>query len=127
MKRRDFVKSVMAVPLAGLIQPAWAFASDKTEGIMGFAHNGSKKMLYDNRQRPQAVYLNGKVFIGYKGNAYWPKTDEKRRREAVANAYTLLISYDTETREFSKPVQLVWAVQYFSATASIVKSAPDRP
>ena len=106
MKRRDFVKAAFAVPIASAVMPAWSWASDKTDGIMDFGHNGSKKMLYDNRQRPQAVYLNGKVFIGYKGNAYWPKTDKQRKRNDVASAYTLLISYDPASREFSKPVQL---------------------
>ena len=64
MKRRDFVKGAMAVPLAGLVHPAWGFEPAEVGEAMEFGYGGAKKMLYDNRQRPQAVYVNGKVFIG---------------------------------------------------------------
>jgi len=105
MKRRDFVKTALAVPIAG-VMPRWSWASDKTEGIMAFGHRGGKKMLYDNRQRPQAVYLNGKVFIGYKGNSVGAVKANNGLRSGGGIAYTLLISYDPATRIFSEPVQL---------------------
>ncbi len=62
---------------------------------MAFGFGGAKKMLYDNRQRPQAVYLNGTVYIGFKGDGVAGKK--------LPRTLTQLISYDTKSREFSKP------------------------
>ncbi|MDG2169261.1 MAG: hypothetical protein P8L44_15190, partial [Opitutales bacterium] len=105
MKRRDFVKTAIAVPIASAL-PTWSWASDNTEGILPFGYKGGKKMLYDNRQRPQAVYLNGKVFIGYKGNSVERVKANNGDRSGGGKAYTLLISYDPKTRTFSEPVHL---------------------
>lgn len=101
MQRRTFIKSVVAIPLAGLIHPAWSWESGKTGEAVAFGQGGSKKMLYDNRQRPQAVYLNGKVFIGFKGGG-----TEAGKGTNVAKTLTQLISYDPSSRQFSKPVML---------------------
>ena len=69
---------------------------------MPFGFGGSKKMLYDVRQRPQAIYFNGKVFIGYKGGGTKPADGG---RERVAPTYAMLLSYEPSTRQFSTPVK----------------------
>ena len=37
--------------------------------VSSFGEGGQLKMLYDVRQRPQSVYLNGKVHIVFNGGA----------------------------------------------------------
>ncbi len=106
MKQNPILRITFALLLIGLGQSAVAQAAEATPGILAFGHGGGKKMLYDNRQRPQAVYLNGKVFIGYKGNAERVVKGVKRKKLPGALAYTLIVSYDPLTREFSDPIQL---------------------
>ena len=67
---------------------------------MPFGFGGAKKMLYDVRQRPQAVFLNGKVFIGFKGEGAAGNVN----RRGMARTLTMLVSYDPRSRRFSKPV-----------------------
>ncbi len=67
MKRRNLLQGAIAIPLVGMLPPVWAGQLDKNGVPTAFGFGGSKKMTYDVRQRPQAVYFNGKVFIGYKG------------------------------------------------------------
>jgi len=81
------VRSVSAVPVA-------------------FADNGQLNMLYDARQRPQAVYLNGKVHIVFAG-----RTDAPDRQTGVGNrkkvlTRPMLITYDPAVREFSEILTL---------------------
>lgn len=102
MKRRTFVQSVVAIPLAGLVLPVWPRTPGKEMAAMAFGFGGSKKMLYDVRQRPQAVYFNGQVFIGYKGGGNTP-ADGSQEHTAPTNA--MLLSYDPISRQFSNPVQ----------------------
>lgn len=64
--------------------------------LIPFGEGGQVKMLYDRRQRPQAVFINNKVFIVYNGGA--AKNDDK--------TYPFAISYNPETALFSKPVRL---------------------
>ena len=90
----------MAVPLAGLVPPAWS-GIHQTIAPTPFAFGGSKKMVYDVRQRPQAILFNGNVYIGYKGGGTEPADGG---RERVAPTWARLISYDPETRQFSKPI-----------------------
>lgn len=96
MKRRTLLQGAMAIPLAGLLAPSWSWGFEANETPMAFGFGGAKKMLYDNRQRPQAVYLNGTVYIGFKGNGVAGKK--------LPRTLTQLISYDTKSREFSKPI-----------------------
>ena len=67
MKRRTLLMAGMAVPLVGLMPPFWSLQAGQQVAPRAFATGGSKKMLYDVRQRPQALLWHGKVFIGYKG------------------------------------------------------------
>lgn len=67
---------------------------------MPFGFGGAKKMLYDVRQRPQAVYLNDKVYIGFKGGGVAGDTS----RSGSARTRTMLLSYDPRSRQFSEPV-----------------------
>ncbi len=69
---------------------------------MPFGFGGSKKMLYDVRQRPQAVYFKDKVFIGFKGGGSAPADGG---RESVAPTHAMLLSYDPTNRQFSTPVK----------------------
>ncbi|MAI33700.1 MAG: hypothetical protein CBE00_07805 [Planctomycetaceae bacterium TMED240] len=64
-----------------------------------FAEGGKFKMLYDARQRPQAVLLAGKVFVVFNGDAR-STSNEKGR------AFPMLTAYDVRTREFTAPVRL---------------------
>ena len=62
-----------------------------------FGRGGQVKMLYDARQRPQSVYLNGKVHLVFNAGA-------------VAGAGTktkpMAVTYDPATRTFSDVVTL---------------------
>jgi hypothetical protein len=102
MKRRTLLKASMAIPLTGLMNPTWNLQAGQAAAPMAFAGGGSKKMLYDVRQRPQALYWHGKVFIGYKGHG--TEADKTKRRNAVAPTHAALISYDPVTRELSRPI-----------------------
>lgn len=66
---------------------------------MVFGEGGQIKMLYDCRQRPQAVYLNDKVHIVF--NAGGEKgAGPKSRTKAMA------VTYDPATRSFSEIVTI---------------------
>jgi hypothetical protein len=56
-----------------------------------FADNGTLKMLYDNRMHPQALEHDGSVYIVWRGEKGFP----------------YIISYDLESREFSRPSMLL--------------------
>lgn len=66
---------------------------------MAFASGGKFKVLYDARQRPQSVYLKDRLYIVYNGDAK-PTSNKK------GSARPLLITYDPNSRSFSKPQQL---------------------
>ena len=97
MKRRTLLQATVAIPLVGMLPPVWSRQIIQNATPTAFAFGGSKKMLYDIRQRPQAVYFNGKVFIGYKGGG----TAANKRPRNVAPTHASLVSYDPKTREFS--------------------------
>jgi hypothetical protein len=67
--------------------------------ISPFGDGGLMNMLYDCRQRPQAVYLNKKIFIGYKGGG-------KPSASGKAKTRPMLISYDVQSGQFSKPFSI---------------------
>jgi len=67
--------------------------------ILPFGEDGKFKMLYDCRQRPQAVYLKDTLYIVYNGNAKAGKKDK-------AKAYPMLITYNPAHRSFSKAMEL---------------------
>ena len=100
MKRRNILQAAVAIPLAGLLPPAWSRQPDEDVGPVPFGFGGAKKMLYDVRQRPQAVYLKDTVYIGFKGGA----GPEYAGGSSGGRTHTMLLSYDPESREFSKPI-----------------------
>ncbi len=102
IKRRELLQATAAIPLAGLVPTAWAGMLKDGSAPMAFARGGSKKMLYDIRQRPQALWWNGKVYIGYKGGG--TEANRSGNRESVAPTHASLVRYDPETREFSGPI-----------------------
>ena len=66
-----------------------------SDQILSFGEGGQIKMLYDRRQRPPSVYLDGKVFIVFNAG---------REPGAPAQSPTLpmAVTYDPDTREFSE-------------------------
>ena len=90
------------MPLAGLVQPVWSAARVPRAAPQAFGFGGSKKMLYDVRQRPQAIWFNDKVYIGFKGGGTEPAAGS---RERVAPTYASLVSYDPKTRQFSDTIR----------------------
>jgi hypothetical protein len=102
MKRRSVLQAAVAIPLAGWVPAALSMETAERSAPVAFGFGGSKKMLYDVRQRPQAIYFKGKVFIGYKGGGSKPADGG---RESVAPTYAMLLSYDPLSREFSKPIK----------------------
>ncbi|NRA42800.1 MAG: hypothetical protein HRU21_10925, partial [Pseudomonadales bacterium] len=75
---------------------AEAIAPDK---ILSFGINGKRNMLYDARQRPQSVLFKGRLYIVYNADA----TPTKNKK---GMAYPMLITYDPQTRQFTKPVRI---------------------
>ncbi|MGD2175851.1 MAG: BNR-4 repeat-containing protein [Candidatus Brocadiaceae bacterium] len=64
-----------------------------------FGEGGQIKMLYDRRQRPQSVYLNGKVHIVFNAGA-------EAGAPAKSPTKPMAVTYDPITREFSEIVTL---------------------
>jgi len=71
-----------------------------------FGDNGQLNMLYDVRQRPQAVYLNGKVHIVFAGRTDAPDEQTGVGDRKKVSTRPMLITYDPVVREFSKPLTL---------------------
>ena len=81
--------------LLGLLSVAlWAPASPEP---VPFGSGGQVKMLFDVRQRPQSVYLNGKVYLIFNGGAV---------AGASAKTKPMAVTYDSKTRQFSDVVTL---------------------
>jgi len=81
--------------LLGLLSVAlWAPASPAP---VPFGSGGQVKMLFDVRQRPQSVYLNGKVYLVFNGGAV---------AGASAKTKPMAVTYDSKTRQFSDVVTL---------------------
>jgi hypothetical protein len=79
----------------------FAYGDDKSFSIQVFGEAGKFNMLYDCRQRPQAVQLQGKIHIVYNGDA---KADPKGKGKDYA--YPMLITYDIKSATFSKSIRL---------------------
>jgi len=67
--------------------------------VLPFGEDGKFKMLYDARQRPQSVYLKGRLYIVY-------NADAKPTKNGKGSARPMLITYDPESRAFSAEVKL---------------------
>ncbi|MCH8119264.1 MAG: BNR-4 repeat-containing protein [Planctomycetes bacterium] len=65
-----------------------------------FGEGGQLNMLYDRRQRPQAVYLEDKVHIVFAGRKTAAPAGEKISTEPM------VITYDPVSREFTEAVTL---------------------
>ncbi len=90
---------LVLVTLTGL--PAYAEKSQSiTAGPVSFAKGGQLNMVYDIRQRPQAVYLDGKVHIVFAG-----RTDKVPEGEKISTR-PMLITYDPASRGFSDIMML---------------------
>ncbi len=76
-----------------------ASEASSSSSILEFGSNGKRNMLYDARQRPQAVLLHGRLYIVYNGDASATKNGK-------GNAYPMFISYDPQSRKFSEPARI---------------------
>jgi len=92
--------------LQALLIPLFACAglSAKTRDraklpVIPFGQGGQLKMIYDRRQRPQALYMNDKVYMVYNGGA-------SPSAKANGKTYPFVISFDPETEALSAPIQL---------------------
>lgn len=74
-------------------------ASQAGSSYVALGQGGQVKMLYDRRQRPQAVYLNDKIHIVF--NAGGQVGDQSKAR-----TMPMAVTYDTLTRQFSEIVTL---------------------
>ena len=81
------------------VTAVWGGDQFKAVEILPFGEGGGIKMLYDARQRPQAVYLQGKVFIAFKGGG-------SAGDSAKPKTSPMLISYDPQSRRFSEALTL---------------------
>jgi hypothetical protein len=67
--------------------------------VYPFGAGGQLKMIYDRRQRPQALYMAERVFMVFNGGAP-PDATER------ASTYPFAISFDPKARTFSSPIKL---------------------
>ncbi len=77
--------------LIAFLSAGLGLTSDSSTNPVSFASNGGLKMLYDNRMYPQAVALNDKVFLVWRGLEGFP----------------YIRSYDLAARSFSDPRMLL--------------------
>ena len=92
--------------LCAIMVSAWSVpmaiarkAETSATRLLTFGEGGQIKMLYDRRQRPPSVYLNGKVHIVF--NAGGEKGGAPKSR-----TYPMIVTYDPVTREFSDGMTL---------------------
>lgn len=72
---------------------------EKSGIVMPFGKGGQIKMLYDRRQRPQSVYLNGKVHIVF-------NADGEKRTPGKSPSKPIAVTYNPDTGKFSDIVIL---------------------
>jgi len=94
-------KLILSVIVLLLVSPVlFAQKIKKTNyQTLSFGEGGQIKMLYDRRQRPQSVYLNGKVHLVFNAGG---------EKEASGKSPTkpMIITYNPVTSEFSDIVTL---------------------
>ena len=66
--------------------------------VLSFGEGGQVKMIYDRRQRPQAVFIQNTVYLVYNGGA----------APGENKTYPFVVSFHPETSRFTSPVQLVF-------------------
>ncbi len=67
--------------------------------MFSFGEGGQIKMLYDRRQRPPSVYLNGKIFIAFNAGG-------EKGAPSGSPTKPMVVQYDPRNREFSDVVTL---------------------
>ena len=67
--------------------------------LLTFGEGGQIKMLYDRRQRPQSIYLNGKVHLVFNAGG-------KKGAPPQSPTQPMAVTYDPIQRTFSDPVTL---------------------
>lgn len=72
---------------------------DSKYQILPFGEGGQIKMLYDRRQRPQSVFLNGKVHIVF-------NADGEKGALGKSKTKPMAVTYDPASRKFSNVVTL---------------------
>lgn len=91
--------AILLILTCGCVMTLYGEEQRTVVEILPFGEGGMLKMLYDCRQRPQSVYLKYRIYIVYNG-------DSKLNKRGKASAYPMLITYDPQSRRFSKPVRL---------------------
>ncbi|NQV32134.1 MAG: hypothetical protein HQ515_05530, partial [Phycisphaeraceae bacterium] len=79
-----------------MLLPVQSFAE---QTLQCFGQGGQIKMLYDSRQRPQSVYLNGTLYIVFNGGGM-PGDKPK------AKTKSMVLTYDPLSRKFSDIVTI---------------------
>jgi len=67
-------------------------------GVYPFGSGGQLKMIYDRRQRPQALFLGGKVYLVYNGGAPRDATRGK--------THQFVLSFDSSRRKLTDPIRV---------------------
>lgn len=73
--------------------------SNQSLRVVPFGEGGQLKMIYDRRQRPQAIYMNDLVYMVYNGGSNLPGGNGKK-------TFPFAISYDPANNVLSDPIQL---------------------
>lgn len=74
-------------------------AKSESPELYVFGKQGQLKMTYDARQRPNCVFIDGKVYISFNAEAPEESTGNSRTKP-------IAIVFDTHTKEFSQQVIL---------------------
>ena len=78
-------------------------AGSQTAEPVSFGEGGQLKMLYESRQRPQAVYLKDKLHIVFNGGGI-VRDNKDPKKKAVTKS--MAVTYDPLSRKFSKIVTI---------------------
>ncbi len=74
-------------------------ARDAGIEVIPFGEGGQLKMIYDRRQRPQAIYMNDQVYMVYNGGANLPESNGKK-------TFPFVVSYDPQSGVLGEPIRL---------------------
>jgi hypothetical protein len=90
----SIILSIFLIPISFARQ-----GKKSDQHLLTFGEGGQIKMLYDRRQRPQSIYLNGKVHIVFNAGG-------KKGAPPKAPTKPMAVTYDPINREFSDLVTL---------------------
>ena len=96
------MKSLLTSALVSALLVSIAIAQEEVASdshLLTFGEGGQIKMLYDRRQRPPSVYLNGRVHIVFNAGGEEGGPPKSRTRP-------MMVTYDPATRTFSDAVTL---------------------